>query len=81
MPLTGADARRWLERFEAAERADREAKRREGPHPVQSIALPLSIMSAARVAARGQSLLDPRRAEEDEAVRTVWARLRSRLLS
>lgn len=78
MPVTAADARRWLGGFEAAERADREEKRRQGPRPEWSIALALSLLNAARLAARGRSLVDPRRDEEDAAVRAVWSRLRSR---
>jgi hypothetical protein len=80
MALTAADARRWLQGFEAAERADREAKRAQGPRPEWSIALALSLIDAARAAARERPLLDPRRAAQDETVRQVWARLRLRLL-
>jgi hypothetical protein len=81
MPLTAADARRWLQGFEAAERADHEARRRQGPRPEWSIALALSLFDAARTAASGGSLVDPRRAQQDEAVRHTWHRLRSRVLS
>jgi hypothetical protein len=80
MPLTAADARRWLQGFEAAEHADREAKRRQGPRPAWSIALALSLLRAARLAADGRSLVDPRRAEQDDALRAVWDRLRLRSL-
>ena len=52
MALTAADARRWLQGFEAAGRADREAKRAQGPRPEWSIALALSLIDAARAAAR-----------------------------
>ena len=80
MPLTAADARRWLQGFEAADRADRDAKRKQGPRPEWSVALALSLLKAAQLAANGRPLLDPRRAAQDEAVRQIWDRLRSRLL-
>ena len=80
MHLRAADARRWLQGFEAAGRADREAKRAQGPRPEWSISLALSQIDAARTAAGGRPLLDPRRADQDEAVRQVWARLRLGLL-
>ena len=80
MTLTAAEARRWLQRFEAVDRADREAKRAQGPRPDWSIALALSLIDAARAAAREWPLLDPRRPAQDETVRQVWTRLRSRLL-
>ena len=81
MALTAADARRWLQGFEAAERADREEKRVRGPRPEWSIALALSLLDSARAAAPEWPLVDPRRTAQDEAVRQVWARLRLRLLS
>ena len=80
MSLTAADARRWLQGFEAAEQADREEKRMQGPRPDWSIALSLSLLKAAQVATGGRSLIDPRQDEQDEAVRRVWDRLRLRLL-
>ena len=79
MALSAGDARRWLQGFEAAERADHDAKRRQGPRPEWSIALALSLLRAALLAADGRPLLDPRRAGQDEAVRRVWGRLRSQL--
>jgi hypothetical protein len=79
MALAPADARRWLQGFDAAERADIEARRRAGPRPEWSIALSLSLLHAARLAAGNRSLVDPRRAAQDEAVRAIWARLRSRV--
>jgi hypothetical protein len=66
--------------FDAAERADREAKRVQGPRPEWSIRVALSLIETARLHTAGRTLLDPRRAEEDEIVRQVWDRLRSRLL-
>ena len=45
----------------------------------QPIALSLSLLEAAQIAAGDRTLLDPRRDTEHEAVRAVWARLRSRL--
>ena len=80
MGMTQAEARLWLEGFEAADRADRNAKRREGPRTERSVALFLSVLAAARLAAHGRPLADPRRAEQDEAVRATWERLRSRLV-
>ena len=80
MALTAADARRWLKGFEAAEQADREEKRSQGPRPEWSIALALSLIDAALAAAPEWPLLDPRRSTQDETVRHVWARLRLRLL-
>lgn len=65
--------------FEAAERADRDEKRRQGARPEQSIAVALSLLEAAQVAAGDRTLIDPRRDDEDEAVRVVWDLLRSRL--
>ena len=47
---------------------------------VWSVALALSLLKAAQLAANGRPLLDPRRAAQDEAVRQIWDRLRSRLL-
>jgi len=79
MELTAAGARRWLDGFKAAERADIDARRREGPQPQRSIALSLSLLAAARSAAGGRTLVDPRRAERDAVVRAVWDRLRSRM--
>jgi hypothetical protein len=80
MGVTAADARRWLQGFEDAGRADREAKRAQGPRLEWSVSLALSQIDAARTAAGGRPLLDPRRAEQVEAVRQVWARLRTGLL-
>ena len=77
MPFTRVDAERWLDDFEQAARADLEAKRRQGPRPGWSIALALSLMDAARTAAGGHLPFDPRRAQDEEAVRQVWARLRA----
>jgi hypothetical protein len=76
MPLTTADARRWLQRFDAAERADRDARRSLGPRPQWSIALALSLLDAARTVSGG-AVVDPRRAQQDEAVRRTWQRLRA----
>lgn len=69
-----------MQGFEASERADIEAKRRVGPLPEWSITVALSLLRAARLAARDRSLVDPRRAGQDEAVRAIWARLRSHFL-
>jgi hypothetical protein len=77
--LTTAAARRWLQGFDAAERAGREATRARGPRPEWSIALALSLIEAARSAAQTRPLLDARRTDEDELVREVWSRLRSNL--
>ena len=77
--MSAADARRWVGQFEAAEQADRDERRRQGARPEQSIALSLSLLAAAQLAAGDRTLIDPRRDEEDEAVRVVWDRLRSRL--
>lgn len=79
MSMSAADARRWVGQFEAAEQADRDERRRQGARPEQSIALSLSLLAAAQLAAGDRTLIDPRRDEEDEAVRVVWDRLRSRL--
>jgi hypothetical protein len=76
--MSSADVRRWLEGFEAAERADRDVKRRDGPQPEWSIRVALSLIDAARTAA-GAPLVDPRREAGEEAVRNVWNRLRTRL--
>ena len=51
----------------------------DGARPEQSIALSLSLLEAAQIAAGDRTLIDPRRDTEHEAVRAVWARLRSRL--
>jgi hypothetical protein len=80
MVVTAADARRWLQGFEAAERADNEAKRAQGPRPEWSIALALSLIDAARAVSQPQPLLEARRTRQDDIVRDVWARLRSNLL-
>lgn len=79
--MTSSDLRRWIAGFEAAERAGIDARRRAGPHPGQSIALALSLLNAARRAAGDRSLIDSRRDAEDEIVRGVWHRLRTRLQS
>ena len=81
MAMTAADVGRWISNFEAAAQADRDEKRRQGAHPEQSIALSLSLLEAAQLAAGDRTLIDPRRDEEQEAVRVVWDRLRSRLRS
>ena len=78
MSLTAADARRWLQGFEAADRADREAARALGPRPAWSIRLAVSLIDTARLAAGGRPLVDPRRAQQDAAVRADWDRLRSK---
>lgn len=80
MTLTPAEARTWLDGFEAAEMAGREATRREGPRHERSVALALSLFAVARQAAGGRLPLDPRRAEQEEETRLTWERLRSRLL-
>ena len=79
MVMSAADVRRWMGNFEAAEQADRDQRRRDGARPEQSIALSLSLLEAAQIAAGDRTLIDPRRDTEHEAVRAVWARLRSRL--
>ena len=79
MAVSPAEARRWVAQFEAAASADRREKRRQGPRPEQSIALALSLLNAARVAAGGRPLVDPTRDERDNAVRATWIRLRSRM--
>jgi hypothetical protein len=80
MAVTAADARRWLQGFEAAGRADNEARRAQGPRPEWSIALALSLIDAARAVSQAQPLLEARRTRQDDIVRDVWARLRSNLL-
>lgn len=79
MSLTAPDARRWLQGFEAAECADREARRAQGPRQEWAISLALSLIDTARLAAGGLPLVDPRRAQQDDAVRAIWGRLRSKL--
>jgi hypothetical protein len=79
MPLTAADARRWLAGFDAAARADREEKRRQGARPEWAIAVSLSLLRAARLAAGDRPLSAPTREAQLEAVRATWDRLRSRL--
>lgn len=81
MSVTPADARRWIARFDAAERADRDEKRRRGPRPDWSIAVGLSLLHAARLGARDQPLITPTRQEQVEGVRAVWDTLRSRFRS
>jgi hypothetical protein len=78
MKLTAADARRWLDNFEAADRADIQERRLEGPQPARAIALSLSLLRAAHLAAGGRLPVDPRRQAQEEAVRIVWETLRSR---
>lgn len=75
---TTAAARRWLDNFAAAAEADREARRLQRAQPERSVALSLSLLEAAWTAAGGRVPLDPRRVASEEAVRDVWARLRSR---
>ena len=79
MVMSASDVRRWIGHFEAAEQADREQKRREGTRPEQPIALSLALLEAAQIAVGDRTLIDPRRDTEHEAVRAVWAKLRSRL--
>ena len=76
--MRAADARRWLEDFEAAERVDREAKREQGPRPEWSIRVAMSLIESARTAAAGP-VIDPRRGADEETVRDVWSRLRTHL--
>jgi len=80
VPLTTAEARRWLSGFEAAEKADREARRRAGPDPEWAIGASLSLLEAAITASKGRLPFDPQRACREEAVRSVWERLRARRL-
>ena len=79
MSMTAADARRWLEGFEAAARVDREEKRRQGPNPQWAIAISLSLLRAARLAAGDAPLSTPTHEKQAEGVRVVWDRLRSKL--
>ncbi len=81
MSIAAADLRLWIAGFEAAERADMDERRRQGPRPEWSVALSLSLLDAARHAAGDRPLIDPRRDEDDEAARAVWQRLRSPLRS
>lgn len=76
--LTKEEARRWIERFEAAEEADREAMRREGPRPKWSVEMALSLIEAARSAGLDFSAAQAGRKAEDEAVRRTWDALRAR---
>ena len=77
--MDAAQVRRWIAGFEAAAEADRQALRRRGADPTWSIRLALSMIDAARHDS-GQALRDPLREAEAERVRSVWARLRQRLL-
>jgi hypothetical protein len=77
MPKTSADARKWLEGFDAAERAEREVKRARGPQRDWSITVATSLIDGARLAASSRPLVDPRRAVVDENVRQIWSRLRA----
>jgi hypothetical protein len=79
MPLTAADARKWLEGFEAAAHVDREAKRQQGPRPEWAIAVSLSLLRAVGLAAGDRPLSAPTRAAQAEAVRVTWDRARSKL--
>ena len=77
MAMTGADLRRWIANFEAAEQADRDQKRREGPRPDQSIKLALSLMVVAARLDENPAREDPRDRAEDLHGYECWARLRA----
>jgi hypothetical protein len=80
MVLKPEEVRDFLAGFAAADRADREARRRAGPSPARAIALALQLLELA-LGARGPQLRDPLRARGEEAAREVWHQLRARLAS
>lgn len=79
MAVSRTDLQRWIAGFEAADEADREARRAQGPRPEWSIMLSLSLLDAAKSDAGGRYPFDPHRRANEEAVRAVWTRLRERL--
>lgn len=78
--VTAAQARRWIESFEASAAEDRRHRSEKGPRPEWSIRLAMSLRAAARMAGGGRLPADPLRAGREEAVRATWARLRAKLL-
>jgi hypothetical protein len=73
------DALRWLRRFEALEEVERAATMRDGPRPEWSVAISLSLIESARAAGFLSPAALALRAREDEAVRSIWDRLRAGL--
>lgn len=74
MKTTRADVLGWIEGFQAARAAEREAGRRDD-RP-SSIAVALQVSEAA-LAARAPEM-KARREAEDERARDTWCRLKSR---
>jgi hypothetical protein len=80
--MDATEVRRWIAGFEAAAEADRQALRDRGVRGIdraRSIGLSLSMIAAARRALGGRVVADPLREAEDERIREVWRRLRTRL--
>jgi hypothetical protein len=75
--MTSLQVKQWIEGFEAAAEVDRAALQAGGPRPQWSISVALSLIEQARQWTKS-SRPDPRREEEVEKVRLVWARLRER---
>jgi hypothetical protein len=75
--MTRAQVKQWIEGFEAAAEVDRAALQAEGPRPQWSISAALSLIEQARQWTEF-SRPDPRREEDVERIRLVWAKLHER---
>lgn len=77
--MNRVDVRRWIEGFEAAAAADRDALRREQPDSSWSIRLSLSLIAAAERAGWSPAANGEARDADAAPVREAWAVLRRRL--
>jgi len=77
--MSAQDARRWIGGFEAAAAADRRSKATTRLSATQAFELALPLIAAARRALAANLRLQAMRDREDDAVRSVWARLRRHL--
>ena len=74
--MSAADARHWIEGFEAAAVADRRVRATTVTTPNRALSLALPLITAARTALAASPALAVRRTREDEAVRRLWNGLR-----
>lgn len=72
---TRSDVVRWLDGFETAAAADREALRAGTPDSARSIQLALSLIATMWQACGGRPPVDLIREREVEQVRNTWLRL------
>jgi len=72
---TRSDVVRWLDGFETAAAADREALRTGTPDSARSVQLALSLITTMWEACGGRPPVDPIRERDVEQVRNTWLRL------